>query len=156
MLYPTLDFLHILATAVWIGGMIYIVLVLMPSLAAIDPPQRGKLMGAAAKRFTIFSWSSVLVLLITGYMKTPDGMLFDASTTYGVTLTLKHVAVLLMMIIGVLIGFVIVPKIGKLAPKPGEQPSPDFLKAQKRLPMFAITNTILGIIVLLFVALLKR
>jgi hypothetical protein len=88
MLYPTLDFLHLLATAAWIGGMIYIILVLMPSLTAIDPPQRGKLMGAAAK--------------------------------------------------------------------PGEPPSPEFLKTQKQLPVFAITNTILGIAVLLFVALLKR
>jgi uncharacterized membrane protein len=156
MLYLIRDFLHLLATAVWIGGMLYIVFVLMPSLTAIDPPQRGKLMGTAAKRFTILSWSSVLVLLITGYMKTPDGMLFDTSTTYGVTLTVKHFVVLLMMIIGVLIGFVIVPKIGKLAPKPGEPPSPDFLKAQKQLPVFAITNTILGIAVLLFVALLRQ
>jgi hypothetical protein len=64
--------------------------------------------------------------------------------------------ILLMIIFGILIAFVIVPKIGKLAPKPGEPPSPDFLKTQKQLPVFAITNTIFGIAVLLLVALLRQ
>jgi uncharacterized membrane protein len=156
MLYLIRDFLHLLATAVWIGGMIYSIFVLMPSLTAIEPPQRGKLMGLTGKRFSFFAWGSVVVLLITGYLKTPEEMLFDTSTTYGMTLMLKHLAILLMIIFGILIAFVIVPKIGKLAPKPGEPPSPDFLMAQKQLPVFAITNTILGIAVLLFVALLRQ
>ena len=156
MFYLIRDFLHLLATAVWIGGMIYSILVLMPSLTAIDPPQRGKLMGVAGKRFSFLAWGSIVVLLITGYLKTPEGMLFDTSTTYGMTLMLKHLVMLLMIIFGILIGFVIVPKIGKLAPKSGEPPSPEFLKAQKQLPVFAVTNTILGIAVLLFVALLRQ
>jgi putative copper export protein len=83
-------------------------------------------------------------------------MLFDTSTTYGMTLMLKHLVFLLMIIFGILIAFVIVPRIGKLAPKPGEPPAPEFLKAQKQLPVFAIINTILGIAVLLFVALLRQ
>ena len=69
MLYLIRDFLHLLATAVLIGGMLYSILVLMPSLAAIDLPQRGKFMGVAGKRFSFFAWGSVVVLLITGYLK---------------------------------------------------------------------------------------
>lgn len=150
------DFLHLLATVTWIGGMIYINLALMPAMTAIDPPQRGKLMGAAGKRFAILAWSSVFVLLITGYMKTPDGMLFETSTAYGLTLTVKHFAILVMMIVGIYISMVIVPQMGKLAPKPNAPPSPDFIKAQKSLPVLSIANMVLGIVVLFCVALLRQ
>ena len=156
MLYLIRDFLHLLATATWIGGMIYSIFVLMPSLKAIGPPQRGQLMGVVGKRFSFFAWGSVVVLLITGYLKTPEGMMFDASTTYGRILLLKHLVILLMIIFGIFISLVIVPKLGKLAPKAGEPPAPEFLKTQKQLPVFAVTNVILGIVVLLLVALLRQ
>ena len=146
------DFLHLLATVVWIGGLIYINLVLMPSLTAIDPPQRGKLSGAVAKRFTILAWCAVIILLITGYLKTPSGMLFNISNTSAVALTIKHILVLVMIAIGLLVTFVTAPKMKSLAPEPGEPPPPEFLKAQKQLSTLALTNMILGILVLLSVA----
>lgn len=149
------DFLHLLATVTWVGGMIYINLALMPALTAIDPPQRGKLMGAAGKRFAILAWSSVLILIITGYMKIPAGMLFETSTGYGLTLTVKHLAILVMMIVGIYISMVIVPKMGTLAPKGGEPPSPAFIKVQKSLPVLSIANMVLGVLVLFCVALLR-
>ncbi|MDZ7291948.1 MAG: CopD family protein [candidate division KSB1 bacterium] len=152
---PVIEFLHLLATVTWIGGMIYTILVLMPSLTAMDPPLRGRLMGTASRRFSIIAWSSIVVLLVTGYLKTPSGMLFDTSSTYGITLLLKHFVFLIMLIIGILITFLIVPKIGKLAPKPGEQPSAEFLQAQKQLPVFAVTNMVLGIVILFIISILR-
>ena len=155
LLQIIIDYLHLLATVTWMGGGVYINLVLMPSLTAIDPPARGKLMAAASKRFTIIAWSSIIVLLVTGYMKTPTGMLFNTTESYGMTLTVKHVLFLSMMVLASLIMFVVVPKMNALAPKPGEKPSPEFLKAQKQLPMLSVTTIILGIVVLLCVVLLK-
>jgi len=155
VLQAVIDFLHVLATATWIGGMIYINMVLMPSLAAIAPPERGKLMGAAGKRFSFFSWGSVLALLITGFLKTPTGMLFNVAEEYGAMLTLKHVAVLAMIAIGIFITVGILPKIAALAPKAQEPPAPGFLKAQNRLKQLAVTNMILGMVVLLCAVLLK-
>ncbi|MFQ6089024.1 MAG: DUF4149 domain-containing protein [Candidatus Methanofastidiosia archaeon] len=149
-----LDFLHTLATVTWIGGMIYANLVLMPSLEAIDPAQRGKLLGAAIKRFTILAWSSIIVLLVTGILITPSGMLFDISTFYGKVLTLKHVLIFVMIVIGVRVTFVLGPKMKALAPKPGEKPPPEIPKLQNQLEMLALINMILGILVLLCVAIL--
>jgi putative copper export protein len=149
------NFLHLLATTTWIGGMIYINLVLNPSLAAIDPPQRGKLVGAAAKRFVFYSFGSVLILLITGLMMTPSGLLFNFSTTYGLVLTLKHFLVLSMILIGLIITFFISPKLGSLAPQPGGKPSLDFLQTQALLSRLAFINMVLGILVLLCVAILQ-
>lgn len=156
MIFQTVvDFLHLLATVSWIGGMIYINVVLMPTLPALGPESRGTLMGAAAKRFAMVSWSSVVVLLLTGLQKTPTGMLFDLSTSYGITLTIKHILVLIMIGGGLFITFVIVPRMTALAPKPQEKPTVGFFKTQKQLQILAVTNMLLGIGVLFCVVLLK-
>jgi uncharacterized membrane protein len=148
-----IDFLHLLATAIWIGGMIFNKLIFMPALKAIEASQRGKMLGAAAGRFVIFAWSSIVILLITGYVKTPDGMLFDMSDSYGTALTVKHVAFLAMIIIGILLSLVLVPKMKKLAPQPGEGPSGEFMQLQKKMSLLATVNMLLGIVALFCVAL---
>ena len=148
------NFLHLLATVTWIGGMLFVNLVLMPSLTAIDPPQRGKLMGAIAKRFAILSWGSIVILLVTGVIVAPSQSLLNLSTAYGVTLFLKHLAVLAMIVIGVRTAFVIAPKMQSLAPAPGTPPSPAYLNVQKQFSLLARVNMLLGVLVLLLVAIL--
>ncbi len=149
-----LYFFHVLAMMTWVGGIIYANLILMPSMTVIDPPQRGRLMGAIVKRFTVLSWSSIIILLITGYIMIPKGVLFNFSISYGVWLNIKILLVLLMIIIGLYITLVLSPKIKASAPKSDEKPSPDFLKAQKRIQILAITNMILGILAVLCIALM--
>lgn len=146
------NFLHLLATAVWIGGMFFIKLVLMPGLAAIEPAQRGRMMGVIAKRFTMVVWSCVAVLLVTGLLKTPSAYLLDAGTRYGTLLLLKHAAFAVMILAGLLITFVAAPKLRAAAPAPGAPPSPEYVAAQKRLDALSALNTVLGVGVLLLVA----
>jgi uncharacterized membrane protein len=148
------EFLHVLATTTWIGGMIYTNAVLMPSISAINPQERGKLIGAVSKRFTLYAWGSIIILVITGFMATPSGLLFSTATTYGTTLTIKHVVVLVMIVVGLLITFVISPKLMSLAPSPGDKPSPDYLKTQGQLTLLARVNLVLGILVLLLAVML--
>jgi len=149
------NFLHLLATVSWIGGIIFMNLVLFPSQAAIDPGQRGKFFGAVVKRFLIIVWVSVVVLLLTGLYKTPSSMLFNPESRFGFWLTVKHAAILLMIFFGLMVTFVVFPKLRKLAPKPGEQPSIEFVKAQKNMSLIARTNMILGIIVLFCVSMMQ-
>lgn len=146
------DFLHLVAAVAWIGGMIYANLVLVPSLAAIEPPQRPKMMGAAAKRFILISWGSVVVLIVTGLIETPPGALLDLSTDFSTLLALKHAVVLLMIIIGIAITWVLSPRMTARAPQEGEKPSSEFLKVQNRLSVLALVNMMLGILVLFFSA----
>ena len=58
--------LHYLATAMWIGGMAFNILVLRRSMVTIDQNQRPVLGTAVLKRFIIFAWLSIAVLIITG------------------------------------------------------------------------------------------
>jgi len=149
-----IDFLHVLATAVWIGGMLFMKLVLMPALQAIDPAQRGRLMGAVAKRFTMVVWASVAVLLVTGYLKTPGELLLSAEAGYGMTLLVKHAMIAVMIVVGLVITFVVAPKMKALAPAAGSPPPPALLAAQKRLDLLSAVNTVLGIGVLISAAML--
>lgn len=149
------NFLHLLATVTWIGGIIFMNFVLFPSQTAIDPGQRGKFFGAVVKRFLILVWVSVIVLLLTGLYKTPSSMLFNPESRFGFWLTVKHAAIILMIIFGLMVTFVFSPKIRKLAPKAGEQPSTEFIKAQKNMSLAARTNMILGIIVLFCVSMMQ-
>jgi len=139
-----INIIHILATAVWIGGAFFVHFILQPGMKQIDPQQSGKLMGIIAKRFSITAWTCIILLIITGIIKTPAGMLFDQSTQLGQILTVKHILVILVISIGLVIGFYVVPNIRKNAPKPGEAPSTDFINSQKRLSTLATINLLLG------------
>lgn len=151
-LSSVIKFLHLLATVTWIGGMVYINFVLIPSLAVINSSERGKLMGTVAKRFGMLSGGSVAVLLVTGLISTPSPLLFNLHTTWGATLAIKHLVVLSMIIIGLLITFRIAPKLQSLAPLQGEPPTSDHIKVQKQLSLLGQVNMILGVLVLFFAA----
>ncbi|GAB4295601.1 MAG: hypothetical protein Kow0098_18020 [Ignavibacteriaceae bacterium] len=94
------NFFHLLATVTWIGGMIYSNLILFPSLAVSSPPERGKIMNAITGRFIVVAWVSVVILIITGLIKTPSELLFNTSSDFGLWLTIKHILILLMIVIG--------------------------------------------------------
>ncbi len=63
--------LHVLAVIVWVGGMVFTVVVLRPALVnlepALPPPQRLSIFNAALKRFFCVVWLAVIVILLSGY-----------------------------------------------------------------------------------------
>lgn len=60
-------FLHILFAIVWIGGMVYSLFFLKPSLKVIPQEEgRQKLLSSVFSRFFPAVWLSILVLFITG------------------------------------------------------------------------------------------
>lgn len=154
MLSNIIDFLHLLAAAIWIGGMFFMEAVFYPSVAAIDPQQGGKALAVAAKRFTIIAWSCIAILIVTGIFKTPSGWLFTTSFQAGTVLLIKHLLIVMAIINGAVITFVVAPKMVSAQPKPGEKPTPKFIKSQKQIKGIAATNLILGVLIILVTTLL--
>ena len=148
------SFVHILAGVTWVGGIIYMVLVLLPSLGAIEPASAGVLMGGLSKRFTKVAWTSIILLILTGGMQIQPGTLFDFSSQYGTFITIKISSALVMILIALYITLSLFPKIGKLAPAPGEEPSEEFIILQGRIPMLVKINLLLGILVIFSVSML--
>jgi uncharacterized membrane protein len=61
--------LHLLAAMTWIGGMLFILLALLPVIRpALPPDDRARLVGQVGSRFGVISLVALAVLLITGYL----------------------------------------------------------------------------------------
>jgi uncharacterized membrane protein len=67
--------IHLLGAVIWVGGMFFALLVLRPSLAVLEPPQRLALHGQVFRRFFLIIWHAMPLVLLSGYF-----MLF---TLYG-------------------------------------------------------------------------
>lgn len=154
VLLSVLNWLHLIAIVVWIGGMVTNYLTLLPSAReSLDPPVMGRLMGAVMKRSSRLVYISIAVLLVTGVImmslnKEYLGPL-DLGNLWTVILLVKHVFVAILIILGVYMFEVLAPKLGQMAAK---GPSPELAKLQKVQMRVGRAGLITALIILLFTA----
>jgi uncharacterized membrane protein len=61
--------LHVLAAITWIGGMLFIALVMVPTMRRLeDPALRTRLIQATGLRFRTVGWVAIGVLVVTGLL----------------------------------------------------------------------------------------
>jgi uncharacterized membrane protein len=65
-IYALLKTLHVLATVLWVGGMMFSHFFLRPALAQLEPPQRLRLMHEVLRRFFAAVGVAALLTLATG------------------------------------------------------------------------------------------
>jgi uncharacterized membrane protein len=65
--YAGLKALHLLCAVLWVGGMFFAYVVLRPSLAAIEAPQRMLLHTQVFRKFFLVIWHVMPLILITGF-----------------------------------------------------------------------------------------
>jgi copper transport protein len=107
-----LDWLHLLAGTLWIGGLLQLVAVLAPALraagagaggGAVPGIERGEVLGAAGRRLTRVAVPAVAVLLATGlyagrrYLPDWDAL---TETPYGAALSTKLLLVIPLLALG--------------------------------------------------------
>jgi uncharacterized membrane protein len=102
-----LTFLHDLFTAVWIGGLLTLALSVAPaSRKALGKEATMKLMEAVMKRLSLFVYASLAGLAVTGAMLAKHSAHFDGpfsfSSTYTALLSVKHLAMIAMVVIALL------------------------------------------------------
>ena len=109
--------LHLISTVVWIGGIIFILFIAIPSSKQVMGSDSGKLMGEISKRFTPLANYSILLLVVTGILLSGLNKQFTGIGNFGnnwtLVLTLKHILVLAMIVIHFYRGLLLIPKIGK-------------------------------------------
>jgi len=104
--------LHISATVVWIGGIVFILAVALPSSRFVLGTEAGKMMGEISKRFTPLANYSILLLVITGIILagyTKDISVFQPN----LPMLVKYVVVLVMITIHFYRGLILTQKIAK-------------------------------------------
>jgi len=66
-LYAGLKALHLLCAVLWVGGMFFAYVILRPSMAAIEAPQRMLLHTRVFKSFFLVIWHAMPLIIITGF-----------------------------------------------------------------------------------------
>jgi uncharacterized membrane protein len=77
-IYAGLKALHLLCAVVWVGGMFFAYVVLRPSMAAIEAPQRMLLHTRVFKKFFLVVWHAMPLVLIAGFAML--GLRWDMAT----------------------------------------------------------------------------
>lgn len=63
-----LKLVHLLAVLIWVGGMFFAYVVLRPAaVEVLEPPLRLRLWDNVFRRFFVWVWGSVAVLLVSGF-----------------------------------------------------------------------------------------
>ena len=94
-------FVHIVFAAFWIGGMLFLPLVILPGIR--DNPDRIAILYKTGITFRFYGWIALLGLLITGllniYLRSlPFTWVFFTQSNYGIVLSYK-----LLLFLGVLL-----------------------------------------------------
>jgi putative copper export protein len=118
ILYPLSVFLHLLSAIIWIGGMLFLALVVVPVTRSLPPAERATLFGAMGRRFRTVGWACIAALLVTGTVNSAyRGVTWDTlfmpalwSSPFGTTLALKLAVVMVMLGLSVYHDFVIGPR----------------------------------------------
>ncbi|MEK6791379.1 MAG: DUF4149 domain-containing protein [Deltaproteobacteria bacterium] len=120
MLLRVALFLHVIAAIFWVGGMLFLTLVVAPYLISIpDPKERSKIYQVVGKKYRFFGWVAIITLLVTGpiILYTLYGIDLDAAMSpsfygsrLGTTLYLKLALVVVIVLSSLLHDFWIGPK----------------------------------------------
>ncbi len=108
-------FFHILATVVWIGGILTLTLWVIPQLNRIlaEQPALYQMLRGIRRRFSPLSNLALAVLIVTGLLQMTadphyDGLL-QFSNAWSRALLIKHILIVLLALTGVILQFGIAP-----------------------------------------------
>jgi uncharacterized membrane protein len=59
---------HVLCAVLWVGGMFFAYVVLRPSLAVLEPPQRLALHAQVFRRFFLVVWHAMPLIILSGFV----------------------------------------------------------------------------------------
>ena len=144
---------HMLAAVVWVGGMVFNLFVVRPSMGVVDLPQRLKLADNILRRFIPVVWISVGLLVFTGFLMTLKRVAsFEIllKTGYGNILILKLGVVAVMISIVALIRYSLLPRFESLI----DSQSSDLKNVLGQMVTLVKVNLVLGVLVLLLAELL--
>jgi len=142
MFYFTLITLHLLAAVVWIGGMLFLGLVLTPVLRYRPPDERASLLSAVGRRFLKIGWAALGALLATGpALWALRG--FELTTVLVVKLGLVAIILILSLIHDVFLGPRLVAHIGRA------DQGQETVRLWRRVALLARLNLLCALVVLI-------
>lgn len=162
-LYLLSVWLHILSAALWLGGMLFLVFVLVPSLRkATDEKLYVVLIHKVGARFRWVGWVSLGLLFLTGVINLHfrgygvgeilKGQVFRGN--WGHTLAVKLTLFLVVLFLSVIHDFVIGPRATRLG---RENPhAPESVRLNRLARWIGRVNLLLGLLIVFWAVALVR
>ena len=158
---------HVFSAIIWIGGAIFLALVMVPVARGMEPPAMGLIvLRKAALRFRGIAWVLLALLVISGAAALESrGLGFDRftedgfwSTEIGTALLVKIVLVGILLVINGYHDFILGPRLAEAMQQipRGERPPASLVGARKRLIMLARLNLLIAVSVAVIGLMLVR
>lgn len=152
--------LHLVATAVWIGGLLLMSFIVFPESRKLIENREGgailtEFLDRVRKRFHPMSNLSLLVLIVTGLYQTSVNPnykgLLEFTNDWTRAILWKHVAVVGMVMIGGVMQWGVIPGIERAALRlKAGRAAPELMSLRQRERLLTAINCALGVIVLIF------
>ncbi|MBX3326567.1 MAG: CopD family protein [Nitrospira sp.] len=157
-MYATLVILHILAAVSWVGGMIFLSLVLAPLVRSRKAvPEFMALFRSAALRFRPIVWVAMAILLMTGpILLSLRGVAVVSPSAWPGIVTAKLALVALLLFLTLLHDLVLGPRVSRVSAIPESQRTAGeqvVFKTARWLPRLSL---VLALAVVITAALLAR
>jgi len=163
-LYFLSVWLHILAATLWVGGMLFLSLVIVPLLRHPEiSPHRTRLLSFLGLRFRAIGWLALATLFLTGLYNIAargftlqdafNGLLWEGE--FGRTLMEKLTTFGIILLVSALHDFWVGPKVTALAKQFGN-PSPEVERWRKLAAWLGRLNLLLALLMVAFGVMLVR
>jgi uncharacterized membrane protein len=153
-------FFHLIATVVWIGGLIILALMVWPEARRTleNQPALYTLLTRLRKRFMPLANLSLVVLVATGMLQMSGDPNYDGvlqfTNEWSRVMLLKHVAVGGMVICGAALQFAVIPALERstLLAERGKGDAAEWARLRRNEVRLTWANVVLGVLVLAFTA----
>jgi uncharacterized membrane protein len=153
-------FFHLIATVIWIGGLVTMTLLVWPEMRRVlaENPSALALLTRLRKRFTPLTNFSLVILVVTGLIQLSgdshyDGLL-QITNEWSRVILLKHVAIAGMVICGLILQYNVTPDLERtsLLLERGKGDPAEWERLRRREVRLTWVNVGLGVLVLAFTA----
>ena len=169
-MYQAAVFVHLASAIIWIGGSLFLALVLIPAMRrfAVPPGQPGGtppgMLDAIARRFRVISWVCIVLLVATGLYILPTrygigvAEFFNVGGHFTATLQVKVALAAIVIWLSFIHDFIIGPYVNRLlqATQAGAEPHPRLPLLRKIVIWMARVNLLLTVLIVVVAVTMTR
>lgn len=153
-------FFHILATVVWIGGLLILTVLVWPEMRRVlaENPPLYALLHRLRKRFMPISNLALVVLIVTGLFQMTASPYYDGvlqfDNEWSQVMLLKHIAIVGMALVGLALQYAVIPALERasILAERGKGDPAEYARLRRREVVLTWLNVGLGVLVLGFSA----
>lgn len=163
-MYQLSTLLHVLSAIVWVGGMLFLALVMVPVARKLQPAERGMLVGAIGRRFRVIGWVCIALLIVTGvvnasYRGVTWGSIISgqiAVSDFGWLLAVKVGLVVVMIVLSAVHDFAIGPASTRALERKDADAAREAAALRRKASWLGRLNAVLALVVVALAVALVR